>query len=252
MDGLIAALFIVGSVVIAAMGTIIVHRHLPLDEAHNNVAGFIYSVIGVVYAVLLAFVVLVVWEQFDTAQSDSAAEAGLLSDVYRDAWVLPAPVDAEMRAGIVLYVDAVKKEWPALARGEGTIEAQLALRELWRIMSGYEPATASQSAWYGEMLTRLNDVAEARQQRLHSARSTMPLALWAVLILGALVTIGFSYLFGSLPTRIHATMIGALTAVIACVMVLIASLDRPFRGITAIDHDAFDQLETVFEVWKGK
>jgi hypothetical protein len=37
-------------------------------QKHNDVAGFIYAVLGVVYAVLLALVVIAVWEEFDAAK----------------------------------------------------------------------------------------------------------------------------------------------------------------------------------------
>ena len=40
-----------------------------LMAKHNDVAGFIYAVIGVIYAVLLAFVVIVEWEMFRDAAS---------------------------------------------------------------------------------------------------------------------------------------------------------------------------------------
>jgi len=35
---------------------------------HNNIAGFIYPVIGVVDAVLLAFLAIGVWERFQAAE----------------------------------------------------------------------------------------------------------------------------------------------------------------------------------------
>jgi hypothetical protein len=59
-------------------------------EQHNEVAGFIIAVIGGLYAVLLAFVVISVWEQFDAAQTDASREANhvemLRTEVVDDDW----------------------------------------------------------------------------------------------------------------------------------------------------------------------
>src|SRR5215475_14331584 len=59
---------------------------------HNEVAGFVYAVIGVVYAVLLGFTAIIVWEQFREAEEDADREANALADLYRDAQVFPSDV----------------------------------------------------------------------------------------------------------------------------------------------------------------
>ena len=46
-------------------------------------AGFILAVVGVVYAVLLAFVVVIVWQQFDSARADADREATIVLALYR-------------------------------------------------------------------------------------------------------------------------------------------------------------------------
>ena len=103
MSGLWAVMCVGGVLLLSLAGLLLVRRTVPLDllAEHNEVAGYIYTVIGAVYGVLLAFVVLVVWQQHIDAQADGAREAGLLADVYRDADVLPDSVAANLRAGIV-------------------------------------------------------------------------------------------------------------------------------------------------------
>jgi hypothetical protein len=60
-----------GAVLLAIAGTLMVRRWVPVEvlERHNEVAGFIYAVIGVVYAVLLGFTAIIVWERYDKAQA---------------------------------------------------------------------------------------------------------------------------------------------------------------------------------------
>ena len=75
------------------MGLVLVQRLVPPDlrGEHNNVAGFIYAVLGVSYAVLLAFVVIAVWQDYKTAQSNVESEANELAGVYFLASQLPEP-----------------------------------------------------------------------------------------------------------------------------------------------------------------
>jgi len=64
--------------VLAMVGPILVRRYVTLEELaeNNEVAGFKFAVVGVLYAVLLAFAIIVVWEKFSNAENNVATEAG--------------------------------------------------------------------------------------------------------------------------------------------------------------------------------
>ena len=74
-------------VLIAVVGLTLVQRIVPsqLRQQHNDVAGFIYAVLGVIYAVLIALVVIAVWEDYAAARDtverklvSSTTSSGLL------------------------------------------------------------------------------------------------------------------------------------------------------------------------------
>jgi len=69
--------FVAIAIGLGLLGLFVVRRSVALAtlEQHNDVAGFILAVVGVLYAVILGFVVVIVWEQFDTAQSNAHQEA---------------------------------------------------------------------------------------------------------------------------------------------------------------------------------
>ena len=78
---------------VAVAGLVLVQRLVPPErrEAHNDVAGFIYAVLGVAYAVLLAFMLISVWQDYETAQTNVENEAHELAGVYFLASRLPEP-----------------------------------------------------------------------------------------------------------------------------------------------------------------
>ena len=121
LDTLLQALvFIVGSVALALYGVLHVRRRVPLatQMEQNEVAGFFIAVLGVVYGVLLAFAVVVVWEDFEDARTIAEREANSVGDVYRLAAALPEPsrtaVQQQARAYARMVID---DEWPMLERG---------------------------------------------------------------------------------------------------------------------------------------
>jgi hypothetical protein len=62
---------VVCAVGLAALGGLaLVQRLVPTEvrQGHNDVAGFIYAVVGVIYAVLLALMVIAVWEDYEKAR----------------------------------------------------------------------------------------------------------------------------------------------------------------------------------------
>jgi hypothetical protein len=83
---------IVGAGVAAAVGgLLVVRRFLPamILRGHNDVAGFIYAVLGVIYAVLLPFVLVVVWEEFREAEHGAMQEAQTLAALRQDGQPFP-------------------------------------------------------------------------------------------------------------------------------------------------------------------
>ena len=252
MSGLWAVLCVGGLLVLSIAGLLVVRRYVPheLLAEHNEVAGYIYTVIGAVYGVLLAFVVLVVWQQHIDAQADAAREAGLLADVYRDADVLPDSIASQLRTGIETYARSVaQEEWPVLAAGHASPEARARLHAVWALVRGYAPQTAGEIAWYNEMLDRLSNAGDAREQRLHNAATQLPTLVWIVLLFGGVVTIGFSFMFGARHYALHITMVFALSGIIGMVLVLIASLDHPYTGLAMIHPDAFERLAPSFQTF---
>jgi cation transporter-like permease len=75
----------------------------------------------------------------------------------------------------------------------------------------------------------------------------LPAILWAVLLVGGVITVGFTYLFGLRSTTVHVLMVAALALVIGLVLFTVAALDFPFKGDVRIGPDAFEQALGRFE-----
>ena len=245
---LLILLFVVVLPSFAVSGALLVRRLVGVDVLanHNDVAGFIYAVIGVVYAVLLGFSAIIVWEQFRNAQEGVAREANALADLYRDSRVFPLEVRNTIELHVREYVRlVVQKEWPAMAEGTSSAETWDEYNRLWRTYQEFEPGNEHQRTWYAASLEVLNTLADARRDRLVSTRSAVPAVMWGVLLLGGAITICFSFFFGLRNARAQALMTAGIALTIGVALLSILALERPFAGITRVDTDAFAQVDRI-------
>jgi hypothetical protein len=246
-------LFVVALPTFAVSGALLVRRIVGVDVLvhHNEVAGFIYAVVGVVYAVLLGFSAIIVWEQFRHAEEDVAHEANALADLYRDSRVFPPEVRKAVELRVREYARlVVEKEWPAMVKGESSAETWDAYNGLWRTYHDFQPQDDHQRVWYGESLQQLNAFADSRRDRLLSMQSGVPTVMWGVLLVGGAITIAFSFLFGMRSTRAQVFMTASLALTIGVALLSILALEKPFSGITRVDPEAFDQVDRILEQWR--
>jgi hypothetical protein len=235
-------LVIVGLCVgISLGGVVLVRRSVKLSdlEEHHDVAGFILAVVGVVYAVLLAFVVVIAWQQFDDARKDADHEATVLTAMYRNADAL-AGVGPDARPAIRDYVRLVAdREWDKMATfHRQDLATDRALGAVWTAFRAIEPRTKSDEGFYDQAVSSLNDATELRRERIATSGRELPTAMWGMLIIGGIISIGFTYFFGVASFAAQALMVGALAALVGLVLALILTLDLPFTGSVGVGPDA--------------
>ena len=246
-------ILLIGTMVLLAVaGTLLARRWVGVEvlKLNNEVAGFIYAVIGVVYAVLLGFTAIIVWEQYDKAKAVVEQEANELADLYRDAQTFPDDVRRELETRLRTYARfVVEKEWPAMVERKSSPEAWEAYNQLWRTYHLYQPENEHERIWYAHSLTRMNQLGDQRRLRLLSSRSEgVPGVMWVVLLGAGAVTVGFSFLFGTRSTTAQVLMTAGLAMTIALVLLSILAMQHPFAGITRVEPDAFNQLADIFDV----
>jgi hypothetical protein len=153
---------------------------------HNDVAGFIYAVVGVIYAVLLALMVIAVWEEHEAAKATVREEANELADVFWLAHRLPEPEGPRLQGLALSYARVVvEEEWPLMARGGNSSPEAWALVDEMRLgMQNVEVDTRSEQVLFERGLEHVDAVADARRERMVEAEEGIPAVLWAVLVFG--------------------------------------------------------------------
>lgn len=226
-------LLVVVPTIVAMVTVFLIRRAAPLEllRENNEVAGFKFAVVGVLYAVLLAFAIIVVWERFSETESQVATEAGAAATLYRLADGLPNSGGPAIHAAITTYLDSVvADEWPAMERGEEYAGTTRTLDALYASVVAMQPTTDRDDSILEAMLAQLDVLTEARRDRLVATVGIVPDVLWVVLFGGAAVTICFTFFFGARSIRAQSLMTGILTLLICSGLLVIVAIEYPFTG----------------------
>jgi hypothetical protein len=207
---------------------------------HNEVGGVLVGVVGTIYAVLLGFVTVVVWERFNDAADRFSGEAGSTAAVWHLVAGLPSANALRIRSGAQQYFNAViVEELPAMSRGHESLAADRALRELLRDVTTLKPHDAGEANVQLRMLQRLNDIWDDRNKRLESNESGISWLLWTALAISTAAVFGFSFLFGMESRRTHLIMTAILAAIASTLFTVLIELNYPFRGNITVPFNAW-------------
>jgi len=234
---------------LAMLGPILIRRWVTLDRltANNEVAGFKFAVVGVLYAVLLAFAIIVVWEKFTDADNIVAREAGAATNVYRLSYGLAEAPATSLRARLSAYLAAtISDDWRAMEHANESASARVALDAVYgSVLVSLSPEVRD-SALVAEILHQLDVITQERRARLVAADGTVPGVIWPVLFGGAAVTIGFTFFFGSQNLFAQSLMTGLLSVVIFSGLWIVLVIDRPFSGAVTVTPDAIAKVLAEF------
>ena len=234
-----------GAVGLTMLGIFAVRRLIPHNKLklHHDVADPILGVMGAIYSVLLAFVVVTVWINFDKSDTNVQHEANTLADIYRDAEGLSADFRVKLNPLLREYRDAViKEEWKTMERGQMSQSVEKLMNQIWGLYTNYEPKNATENAFFEESVRKLNTFRELRRFRLMDSRNGMEPLLWFVLIMGGAATISFTFLFGVENFKAQLIMGVLLSAMISVILFAIMSMDYPFTGAVSISPRPFQQI----------
>jgi hypothetical protein len=241
-------LMCVAAVLVAIAGLATVRRLVRAEtlKMHNEIAGFVFGVLGAAYGVLLGFAVLQVWEQWSAADDRAAIEEGLAESIHRHIRNYPnAEAARPLLAQYERYVRSViEAEYPAMAKHRMDEINDDEFQAVWAAAGQLKPATVPEEGCFANIFTLLGDLSMQRELRLQSARGEVPTPLWYALLIGGVGTIAFSWLFTADKFSMQAVMVSALAIALILPLYVIVLLNHPFSGSVRIEPDGYRELLT--------
>ncbi len=210
------------------------------------------SVIGTMFAVMLAFVIFLALQSYQRAREGASVEAVAIAELHSVAGVFQPPVSDRLQGGLVCYGRAVINDgWPAMREGRDGELVESWIDKLQRDFARADPRGAREETAYAQWFDEQAQRREGRRERVAEATPFVPIPLWVVLGIGATLTI--AYMVAQADRRegllIQAIPIGFVTVLVTAGLLVIFFLDHPYadtggaikptemhRTLTLIDH----------------
>src|SRR5918997_824784 len=247
---IVGVLVVSVSVLLALTGLLLVNRLVPEPRrSSSNVGGgLIFRPISGVFSILMGFTAFLVWQQYTTAHVTAQREASALAAIYWHAEELPESERQQIQDLARSYARIViEEEWPLMGEGQDSSKAWDTVDKLRRSLDGIEPSNSSEETLHARQETLVDDMMNDRRLRLLQSHEGLPPVLWAVLLSGTVLLVGYTYFFGLEDFRAHMMMVGTLTALIVTILFTIKSLEYPFSGDMRVDPGAFELVLNRFE-----
>jgi hypothetical protein len=235
-------IFVGGSALLTATTLLMVRRLVPHHrlKQHNDVTGSVFATVGVLYAVLLAFVVIAVWQDFDRARMNVEKEVNCIADIYRMSVAFSPELRKDVCGLLKDYIqDVISEEWKAMASGGYSTRATATMGKLWLAYGSYIPKTKTEEIFLAESVYKLNELGESRRTRIMNANTGVHMVLWVVLLAGGVMTMTFISFFGAESLKTQMVMAVLLASLVGLILFTIAVMDYPFTGSVAISSEAF-------------
>jgi hypothetical protein len=201
-------------------------------------------VLGTIFALLVAFVAVQVWNDFDKAKLAVVTEASALRAVDVFAETLPNEQRTQLRALVTRHIEeAVNRDWPAMAHEHITLTTlPTHLVKAQQLIVSLKPQDESQRTAQREIVAALHRALDARRQRIIISQSEVGPVKWAVILLQGLCALIAIAIVHS-DNRVTCAIAVALFATgVALSSLLIAAYSRPFTGAISVKPELLQQV----------
>ena len=255
----LAALIMVSFIeCVALLGLVFVRRHLiprlHYDDGANDAVSGTVQAIGVFYGITVGLIAVGVWNTSSHAAELVSKEAVSIGSLFRDVSGYPSPIREDLRAKLRDYtVFVIEEAWPAqrIGRGQMINGGTERLDEFQHQLHSFQPANVSQSTLHAETLRAYNTFVEYRRLRVDAVGGGLSNVMWAVIWVGAAISIGIAYFFNIPDIKLHAILVALMGGFLAMVLFMIIINDKPFYGYVSISSDPYKViLERVIDVSK--
>jgi ABC-type multidrug transport system fused ATPase/permease subunit len=224
-----------GAIAVTVSAMLLVRRRAPEGSyfSDGDRASGVFGVLATGFSVLLGFIIFLAFTSYDESRSGAETEALVVAQQVENAQFFTSAVREELTGELVCYArSVVNGEWDRMEAGTLGDHINPWGVELFRTLQDVEPTSASEQSAYDKWLEQTSAREKARLDRIHGAVGVIPTPLWIVLFIVSVVIFAYMLFFADSGERAktQALMMGSVTAVIVLMLLLLSSLDNPFRS----------------------
>ena len=240
--GPLVVVTIVATIGVVLLVVWLIRRWIPATREgfDAEVSSQMLGVVAALFGLLLAFVIVIEYQNFGSAQDNVGQEADSLAAIGHDSNAFPPAQGILVRRAVGRYVrEVVNTEWPAMRLGHENTQGSTEVTGIYAAFQKVRPASPQQTAFYDDSVRQLNDVLTARRNRLSAAGGGVPSLVLTLLLVGSIVILGYVMLVGSRSFWFHAIGACSISLVVVLSLVVLVDLSFPFSGSLNVSSDPY-------------
>jgi Protein of unknown function (DUF4239) len=224
--------------------------HYQIRKSQNDIIATIFNKAGAIFGIMIAFVVVILWQEYNKSRDNALKEGTEALELYRDLSLYPNPKKATKAIkSLVEFANLViAEEYPAMAAMRMSQATEQELTNLRNEVHNIIPQKTREQILYNKILRDFESLSRLRQNRLLSMESSLPFIVWAVLIAGTIIMIMFSIFLGCEKLWLHILMTSMLAIILANAFYLIIELDYPFMGDLCAKPTSYIEMLKVIKI----
>ena len=240
-----AAICIIVFVELVSLAGLLAARRYLVPRFHfgsgiNDAVSGTVQAIGVFYGITVGLIAVAVWNTNTSASDLVSREASAIGALYRDVSGYPSPLREELQGYLRQYtVFIIDDAWPAQKKGEIAAPGKTIMDDFQVHLYAFEPANQSQMALHAETMRAFNHLLDYRHLRIDAVKSGLSNTMWAVIWLGAAISIGVAYFYQIEDVKLHAVLVILMSGFLAVVLFMIVINDKPFYGSSSISPEPY-------------
>lgn len=207
---------------------------------NNEFTGILFGAVSLIQSLLIAFVIVAVWEDYEELNQTIEEEADKLNSIIAHTVTLPDSLRTELRTEVGRYCIKVIDEWQKPE--EARIDQASAIPAIRLLLLEIQPQDNQQEKILNVVDEDLNKISDLRRARLSHLRSHVPALVWIILLTGSIMVIGFSFFIHTESAGLKQIGISFLTGIIAMSIFMVYTLDKPFTGKLIIGNEPYHKV----------
>jgi hypothetical protein len=223
----------------------LVRRYIPLDFRYRENTAIVScsALLGIIYAVLIGFIILYQLGAFEKAGSAENLEGSTLHAIYHNASLLPQPQNSNLQTMVTDYTkNTLDNEWPALNVGNKIgPQGRLLIEKMIKEVQSIKDSSGNLNNTINNIQQEMSVLFKLHHERTATVHTVLNGHIWLVLLLGTFFTLGINYFLG-MEFRLHVFRIFLIALIMTNLLYLIVGLDRPYQGDFAVQPDTIQAL----------
>lgn len=235
---------------LAVLGMIIVRSRVSLLTlaTYHEVAGYLLSIVGTLYAVLLGFVVVDAMNHMQDVRGLVSMEASGLANIFLVSEGLPESKRNTIRILCTDYAnEVINDEWKKLQEGQYSQATFHTVFLLWKEIADYDPVTNREQNLHQQLVSEICSMTQNHRTRVISSTHGVAPIMWLVLVVGGIFTTIFTYFFGVANIRVQALMTILVSVTLSLNVYLVYVFGNPMATEIGVKPGPFQLDLMIFE-----